>query len=84
MTEQSESSQEARGRRPMFDYQYERDDDSHVFRIRPPRFSGEFFDHLGNAQKEVLLAIRSLIDDAIEKGDRDNRSSSGPRNIQVS
>ena len=70
------------GNRPIFDYE-RRDDGTHAFYFCTPRLPGEFGEHVRNAQREALLALRSLLDAAIERQAKESRRSSGPRNIDV-
>jgi len=43
----------------------------------------EFLDHLRNANVEVLLAVRSLIDQAVERLRKESRAHARPQKIKV-
>lgn len=73
---------ESRRRKGMFDYE-RREDGSFEFVVRPPQISAEFREHISAAQKEFLLAFRSLLDGLIDDTERAERRASRPRDIQV-
>ncbi len=63
------------------------DDDELVIHVRRPNMklmSGETAGHLMNARKELLLAIRGVIDAAIECGESQQKAKGqGRRKIEV-
>lgn len=66
---------------------YERmDDGTYAFYFRPPKVDllpQESREHLREAQRELLLAFRSLVDAAIQRGEEQEEQSRGARRIEV-
>ena len=54
---------------------FDRSDGRTVVRVRVPRLlPAETLDHLQAAQRELLLAVRSVLDAAIERSEQASRS----------
>ena len=68
-------------------FQYERGEDgTHRFYVRPNKLDlmpGETREHFRAAGKEFLLAIRTLVDAAIQRQEKDESKAAGPRKIEV-
>jgi len=58
------------------------EDGSYACYFNPPQLPPEFEEHVHNARRETLLAIRSLLDAAIEQEPR-RRRPPRPRTIEV-
>lgn len=71
-----------RQERPLFEL-VRQEDGSYAFYFSPPRLPEEFGEHTRNARRETLLAIRSLLDAAIDVQEPRGRRSARPRNIEV-
>ncbi|MBI2846932.1 MAG: hypothetical protein HYX82_03525 [Chloroflexi bacterium] len=69
----------------MFEFQYEPGEEL-VFRFRPPKLNilpKAAKGHIKEANKEFLLALRSMLDDAIECIEKEETKKSGPKKIKV-
>lgn len=66
---------------------YERmDDGTYAFYFRPPKVDvlpQDSREHFREAQRELLLAFRSLVEAAIHRGEEQEKRSRGARRIEV-
>ena len=62
------------------------DDGTYALYFRPPKVDvlpQESREHFREAQRELLLAFRGLVDAAIQRGEEQEKQSRGARRIEV-